>query len=98
MQGVAAVLAEHELDDLGQESANVVLDREVTIAIRRNPPIDQVNVETALEIAPHDALVGLEVEDVMPVDQGVAKDHRLGVGRRCLSAVAKEPERSTFEN
>src|SRR5262249_44871238 len=57
-----------------------------------------VNVETPFEVSFDDALVPLEIEDVMSIDERITEEDRLGVASRRFSPVAKEPDRPTFED
>ena len=58
-----------------------MLEGQAAVGGGGDAPVDQVDVEAAGQVLPDDALVGLQVEDVGPVDQRVAEQDRLGVRR-----------------
>ena len=91
MNALAGVRATDEPHGLVEKAAHVVLEGQVPIGVRRHPPVDDVHIEPPGQVLPDHALVRLEVEDVGPVDERVAEEHRLGPGRRRLPPVAKEP-------
>jgi len=90
--------AEDEVDDLLEEFANVVLEGQVMIGVRRNAPVDHEDIETSLQVAANDAFARLKVEYVVPIDEGIAKQHWLRVDGRCLSPVPEEPEFAALEH
>ena len=71
---------------------SVVFERQAAISIGGNSPVDEIDVEALLQVALDYALVPLKVENVVPIDEGVADEHRLGMDRGRFSPVAEEPE------
>src|SRR4051794_3545967 len=92
------VFTKDNVDDLLEELADVVLQREAMIGVRRDSPVDHVDIEALFQISLDDALVWLKVEDVVPVDEGVAEHYRFGIERWRLPPVTKKPELALFEH
>ena len=69
------------------------MSRHAAVGGRGDAPVDQVDLEAAGEQLLDHAAVGLQVDDVGPVDQGVADQDRLGVDGGGVAAIAEQAER-----
>ena len=73
-----AVGPKDRLDGSRQKTTDVVLEGQNPVGVRRNPPVDHVYVEASRQELLDHTLVGLEIENVRPIDERVANEHRLG--------------------
>jgi hypothetical protein len=85
----------HEVvGDILHDTLDVITQGHGAVGGGGGAPVDEVDVEAAGEELSDDAAVGLEVDDVGAVDQGVADDDRLGELGGGVAAVAEQSERA----
>ena len=64
-----------------EKLADVVFQREPTIRIGRDPPINHIDIKSTLQILTYNTFVRHEIQNIGSVDQGVAQQQRLTIGR-----------------
>ena len=75
-----------EINTVIQVVVDVVIKGHVTIRPGRISPVDNVQIHSLLQELPHKAPVGLQIQHVIPVNQGIDQQHGRLAGRELLLA------------
>ena len=63
--------SEDLLDRLGKIVEHIVVERENVILVARNPPVEQIDIETLLDQILHEAVAWDQIQDKGPIDERI---------------------------